>query len=135
MKLETKKYLAARALSVGKNRIVFNIERLPEIKEAITKQDMKDLFQDKAIAIREIKGKRIIKQRKTRRRKGSIKLRVNNSKQEYVKLTRKLRAYVRGLKRQNLLSKENFIGVRKQIGAKQFKSLAQLKEHLVGVPK
>lgn len=135
MKLETKKYLAARALGVGKNRIVFNIERLPEIKEAITKQDMKDLFRDKAIAIREIKGKRIIKHRKTRRRKGSIKIRVNSSKQEYVKLTRKLRAYVRGLRRQSLLSKENFIGTRKQIGAKQFKSLAQLKEHLAGVPK
>lgn len=43
MKLENKKDLASRALKVGKNRIAFNKSRLTEIKEAITKQDFKDL--------------------------------------------------------------------------------------------
>ncbi len=43
MNLRTKKELAAKALKVGKERIVFVEARLDEIKEAITKQDMRDL--------------------------------------------------------------------------------------------
>ena len=45
MKLEGKKDLVARTLGVGKGRIVFNVQRLEEIKQAITKQDIKDLVQ------------------------------------------------------------------------------------------
>ena len=33
MKLETKRNLVARALKVGKNRIIFNTARLSELKE------------------------------------------------------------------------------------------------------
>jgi len=41
MKLDKKKNLAKRVLNVGKERIIFVKERLSEIKEAITKQDIK----------------------------------------------------------------------------------------------
>ena len=57
MKLD-KKQLVARTFNVGIDRIVFNKERLAEIKEAITKQDIRDLTKDGAITIREIKGRR-----------------------------------------------------------------------------
>ena len=130
MKLETKKQLAARSLNIGKSRIVFNQERLSEIKEAITKQDIKDLLQDKAITIKEPSGSLTKKKRKTRRRAGSIKKKVNTRKQDYVKLTRKLRAHLRGLKRQKLISQEQFLATRKQIKAKQFRSLSSLKESI-----
>jgi len=130
MKLEHKKALAARSLNMAKNRIVFNIERLDEIKQAITKQDMKDLLNDKAISIKEIKGRKTIKKRKTRRRAGSIKKKVNTRKQSYVIITRKLRAHLKGLKRQSLISKENLEKLRRQIRAKNFKSLSQMKEHI-----
>ena len=43
MNLQKKKELAARTLTIGKDRIMFNTSRLDEIKEAITKQDIKDL--------------------------------------------------------------------------------------------
>ena len=43
MNLKKKKSLATRTLKVGKERIVFLKSRLDEIKEAITKQDIKDL--------------------------------------------------------------------------------------------
>jgi len=135
MKLENKKALAARTLKVGKNRIIFNQERLSEIKEAITKQDIKDLLQDKAIIIREIKGSLTKKKRKTRRRAGSIKKKVNTRKKDYMTLTRKLRAYLRGLKRQSLITQENFISLRKKIRAKQFRSLSQLKDSISKIEK
>ena len=73
MNLEKKKMLAARTLGVGKARIIFNVARINEIKEAITKQDIRDLAADKAILIREIKGTKKKVKRKTRRRAGSIK--------------------------------------------------------------
>ena len=44
MKLDKKKTIAARVLNVGKDRVWFNPERLQEIKEAITRQDIKDLI-------------------------------------------------------------------------------------------
>ena len=67
MNLAKKKQLAAETLKVGKHRIVFNIEGLPEIKEAITKQDIKTLFQEGIITIKPVKGRRKVKKRKTRR--------------------------------------------------------------------
>ena len=42
-KLDRRKDLASRVLGVGKRRIIFDSSRLSEIKEAITKQDIKDL--------------------------------------------------------------------------------------------
>ena len=98
MKLQGKKSLIARTLNIGKGRISFNQQRLSEIKEAITKQDIRDLQSAGAFTIKEKKGRRKIKKRKTRRRAGSIKNKVNTRKKDYVKLTRKLRAYLSNLK-------------------------------------
>jgi len=68
MNLRAKKQLAANTLGVGKGRIIFVNERLEEIKEAITKQDMRNLQKDGAIIIREVKGrsKNVNKHKKTR---------------------------------------------------------------------
>jgi len=130
MKLETKKSLAARTLGVGANRIAFNVERLSEIKEAITKQDIKDLMSSGAIIIKEKKGRKKIERRKTRRRAGSIKQTVKEKKQNYVKLTRKLRTYLSNLKSRSKLSTEELKQLRKEIRASNFRSLAHMKERL-----
>ena len=130
MKLDKKKELAARAFKIGKNRILFNIKRLDEIKEAITKQDMRDLYSQGAISIREIKGRRKIEKRKTRRMLGSRKKYIKDKKRNYIILTRKFRNYLFSLKNQGKLSQDNFLRLRKEIRASVFKSLAQLKERL-----
>ena len=57
MNLRSKKQLAANTFGVGKSRIMFVNERIEEIKEAITKQDMRNLLQDGAIIIKEVKGR------------------------------------------------------------------------------
>ena len=64
MNLRKKKILAAKTLGVGKNRILFMHNALNEIKEAITKQDIKSLHGEGAIQIRPIHGRKRIEQRK-----------------------------------------------------------------------
>jgi large subunit ribosomal protein L19e len=130
MNLSKRKELAAKVLKVGKNRIVFVEERLPEIKEAITRMDILDLHKSGAILIKEVGGRKKIVKRKNRRRIGKIKKKVNNRKQEYVIITRKLRKFVRGLVRTGAIDKEKNREVRKQIRARKFKSKRHLKENL-----
>lgn len=130
MKLDSKKKLASKALKIGKDRIVFDNERLDEIKESITKQDIKDLKESGAIKIKDVSGRRKIVKRKTRKRAGKIKVKVKNRKQEYVKITRKLRKYISELKNQEKINNEEYRDLRKKIRNRDFKSKRNLKETL-----
>ena len=114
MNLKTKKELAARTFNVGKERILFVKERLEEIKEAITKQDIKDLHKEGAIKIKEVKGRKTIV-RKPSRSPGNIRKKVNTRKKDYVIMTRKLRGYVAALKSRGELSLEEIKEIRKRI--------------------
>ena len=130
MKLEKKKELAARALNVAKNRIVFNSARLSEIKEAITKQDIKDLVASGVISIKEKKGRRKTERRKTRRKAGSIKKGNRKTKKDYIKLTRKLRKHLLSLKERNKISGGDYKRFRKEIKTSNFRSLSHLRERI-----
>jgi large subunit ribosomal protein L19e len=133
MNLSKKKNLAAKTLGVGKVRIVFNTERLSEIKEAITKQDIRDLFASKAIWIKNIKGRKSHDKRRNRRRKGSVRKQAINKKQQYVLLTRKLRAHLAELKRKKTISKEHYLKLRKEIKASLFKNKHHFKEAILAL--
>jgi len=135
MNLRRRKQLAAKVLKVGKNRIYFDSDKFPEIKEAITKQDIKDLHEQGVILIKPVKGRKRIKKRKTKRGAGKIKKKVNKRKQTYVKITRKLRAYLKELRKQGKINKELYSGLRKKIRMRTFKSKAHLKEYLENVEK
>jgi len=125
MNLKKKKQLAARTLGVGVDKIIF--VKPEEIKEAITKQDIRDLLGNKAIIIKQNKGKQM-KQSNLRRGTGKIKKKIKKRKQEYVKLTRKLRAYIKQLLMQEKINKEKYRELRKQIKSKMFRSKSHLKE-------
>ncbi len=131
MNLRNKKELAAKVLGVGKNRVVFLESSLPEIKEAITRQDIADLNKAGAIQIRDVAGRRKIVKRKNRRRTGKVKKKVNKRKQEYVIITRKLRTYLKFLLKTGKVDKEQYREVRKQIRARKFKSKRNMKEALL----
>jgi len=130
MKLERKKALVARTLGIGKNRVYFNQQRASELKEAITKQDIKDLLASGAILIREKKGRKKIVKRNIRRRAGSIKKKPKKTKREYIIITRKLRAYLKSLKTKGQISREDFLQLRREIRARSFKSLSHMKESI-----
>jgi len=131
MKLENKRDLAARSLNVGRNRITFNSQRLSEIKEAITKQDIKDLNRSGAISIKEVHGRRKVKKRKTRK-SGSVKKKVNKGKKNYIILTRKLRRYLSSMKDKGKISPEKFVKLRNEIRMSSVRSLAHMKELFQG---
>ncbi len=131
MKLDKKKELAVRTLKVGRDRVIFNLNRLDEIKEAITKQDIRDLVSSKAITVEEIKGTRTKVKRKTRRRAGSFKKKVNTRKRDYMTITRKLRAYIAEKKKKGTMNVEDYKQLRKEIRLKEFRSLAHMKERMI----
>lgn len=130
MQLAKKKALAARVLNVGKERICFAAEHLNEIKEAITRQDIVDLHNSGAIRIKEITGRRVLVKRKNRRRTGKIKMPVKDKKQEYVKITRKLRTYALFLLKTNKIDNLKYRKIRQMIRARKFKSKRHLSEVL-----
>jgi len=134
MNLRKKKELAAKTFKVGKGRIMFVKSMLNEIKEAITKQDIRDLKNSGAIVIKEPKGrKKVVGKKKSGL--GSIRKKVNKRKREYIILTRKLRSYIIELKKQGELSLNEIKDIRKKIRNKQFKSLARLKEYIRSMKK
>ncbi len=130
MKLENKKALVSRTLGVGMGRIIFNNQRLNEIKEAITKQDIRDLFVSGAIILREIKGSKIKEKRKWRRRAGRIRKKVKIGKKVYMKKTRKFRDYIGRLKDNERITKVAYYKLRQEIRASMFKDLSHLKERI-----
>tara|TARA_Y100000310_G_C20656568_1_gene802253 strand:+ start:612 stop:1052 length:441 start_codon:yes stop_codon:yes gene_type:complete len=54
--MAVQKRLAAQILKCSPKRITFNTENLDEIKEAITKQDVKDLIKSKIITRKPVKN-------------------------------------------------------------------------------
>lgn len=135
MNLLKKRELAAKSLGVGKNRIWFSPEALSEIKEAITKQDIKTLHEEGIISIKPVKGRRTIVKRKIRRGPGKIKIKVKNRKQEYVKITRKLRRYLKMLKSRNEVDRNLYLDLRKKIKMRYFKNTAYFKEYIKNINK
>lgn len=75
MKLKIQKRLGGQILKCSKNKIVFDPERLEDIKEAITKADIKTLIIDNAISKRPAKGASRVRARKNaaQKRKGKKK--------------------------------------------------------------
>ena len=130
MNLEKKRSLAARTLGVGRERVVFNNQRLDEIKEAITKQDIRDLVGAGSISVREIRGRKAVVRRKSRRGMGRVRKHVGNKKQIYMLITRKLRGYVLNLKDKKAISRDNYYLLRKEIRSRAFRGLAHLKERI-----
>jgi len=130
MNLSKKKSLAVKTLNIGKDRIIFVKSRLEDIKEAITKQDIKDLQKDGAIIVKDVKGRKKNLKKNKKRSTGNIRKKVNKRKAEYVIMTRKLRKYVRELRNHKKLSREEAQDIRKKIRNKYYKSLGNLKEHI-----
>ena len=133
MNLRSKKQLAANTFGVGKSRIMFVNERIEEIKEAITKQDMRNLLQDGAIIIKEVKGRSKNLPKKKKRGFSKIRKNVNTRKKDYVILTRKLRKLIADRKQKGEINKEEEKKLRNRIRNKMFKSKAHLKEYMGGI--
>lgn len=126
MKLTTQKRMAAKVLEVGKNRIWFDPLRLDEIKQAITREDIKDLIKEKAIRPRA--GKRYARKEKRKRKgAGRTKMTVSRRKRKYIFKIRKIRSYLR---EEKTIPKEMVREIRKLAKAGQFKNLRNVKDFI-----
>jgi large subunit ribosomal protein L19e len=130
MNLRKKKALTARTFGVGLARVEFMEPRLEEIKEAITKQDIRDLYKDGAIRIKNIKGRKANPGKKKKRTIGNVRKKINKRKKEYVTLTRKLRKHL-AENREKITDNERK-DIRKKIRNKFFRSKSHLKDHVAG---
>ena len=131
-KLDKRKELASRVLKVGKNKIKFDESNLDKIKEAITKQDIKDLYAEGIIEIKEKRGRKKIKKRKTRKGPGKMKKKIKKRKEIYVKSVRKLRKHIKEEKQRNRMDNETYRTIRKKIKARVFRDKSHLKEYIAG---
>ncbi|MBU2523543.1 MAG: 50S ribosomal protein L19e [Nanoarchaeota archaeon] len=129
MKLTAQKRMAADILDVGENRVCFDSLRLDEIKQAITKQDIRDLIKDRAIRKRPGVAK-VKKERRKRTGAGRRKFKVKTRKRDYINKIRKIRTYVRDQMNAKSLDKALGDAVRKYAKAGQFKNLRQAKEYI-----
>ena len=128
MNLKKKKALAARTFGVGIERIQFLEPRLDEIKEAITKQDIRDLHKDGAIMIKNIRGRKTGTAKRKKKTTGNIRKKINRRKKEYVALTKKLRKYL--AENRKKMTRKEMEEIRKKIRNKFFRSKSHLKEYL-----
>jgi large subunit ribosomal protein L19e len=135
MNLRKKKMLAANTLGVGKNKIIFVKSRLEEVKEAITKQDIRDLYSEGAILIRPTEGRRTISKKKRRIGPGNIRKKVGGKKRKYIIMTRKLRKHLKERSKIQKTSREQIEGIRKKIKNREFKSKSNLNEYLKSLSK
>lgn len=127
MKFQSQKRLSSEILKVGVGKIWLDPLRLDDIKQAITRADIKELIKDRAIKKKYAVKKRKVVKRK-RRGKGRIKVRVLNRKIKYVNKIRKIRRYLNQAFENKELDKNTQNKLRKLAKSGHFRSLKHLKE-------
>ena len=150
MNLKTQKRLAANLLKCSRKRIVFDNERLDEIKESITKKDVKGLIKDKAIQKKQSKGvsraraNKIKKQKSKGRRKGPGSRQGKHGarlprKQAWIKKVRFQRHFIKELKDKKIITSKSHQLLYSKINGGFFRSRKHIKiyikEHEMAIKK
>jgi len=141
MNLQVQRRIAADILKAGINRVSFDESRLNEIKEAITKADLRNLINDGAIILNQINGKSNFRSNKLKiqRRKGKRRGMGSRKGTKTARLTRKTtwmikvrvqRKFIKLLKEKKYLSVQNYRIMYKMIKSNMFRSKRHLKLYL-----
>jgi large subunit ribosomal protein L19e len=141
MKLKNQKRISAQLLKVGKTKVKFDTERLSDIKEAITKVDIRALIKDNAITSKPVgsssKGrlrKKLIQKRKGRQkgpgsRKGKKTARLSKKEIWMVK-TRIQRGFIKELREKELVTVRTYRDLYKKIKGNYFRSKNHIKLYI-----
>jgi large subunit ribosomal protein L19e len=141
MKLNIQKKLAGKLAKVSPKRIKLDNERVEDIKESITKADIKGLIKDKAITVKQKKGvsraraNKIKEQKSKGRRKGpgshkGKKTARAPKKDMWIKKVRIQRETIRELKDKEYISASVFRMLYKKIKGGFFRSKRHLKLYI-----
>ena len=141
MKLKVQKRIVADIMGCSKKKVVFDTERLKDIKEAITKADLRTLVKEKAIKKEQDKGvsrvrakKRQIQRTKGRqrgqgKRKGTANARAPK-KRTWINKVRIQRNFLKELREKELLSTTNYRMLYMKIKGGFFRSRKHLKNYV-----
>lgn len=141
MNLKNQKRIAAQLLKVGEHKVKFDIENLSDIKEAITKHDIRGLINSGIISTITSKGQsraRIRKSKAQKRkgkragegsRKGCRGARITR-KQEWMKAIRTQRRFIFALRANSKVSPETFKSLYKMTKSGLFRSRRHIKLYL-----
>jgi len=141
MRLSSQRELSAQMLGAGKSKVWFDPERLSEIKEAITKGDIRSLIKKKVIQHRPELGssrvrarKRLVQKRKGRQqglgsRKGSRGARLTK-KEAWMITVRGQRAFAQELKTKGLVDTKAYRDLYSKIKGGYFRNKRHIKLYL-----
>lgn len=138
MMLGVQKRLAAGIFGCSPKRVVFDTERLAEIKEAITKTDLRALIEQDAIRKLPARGVSKARIRVAQEQKGKNRRKGHGSrkgaagartvrKAAWVRRVRLQRSYLKSLRSSNVVNKVQFVEVYKKIKGGFFRSKRHLK--------
>lgn len=141
MNMTSQKRLAAQVMGVGEKRVWFDESKLAEIKEAITKADIRSLIIKGYIGMRPVKG--ISRARANIRRSQKIKGRQvgqgsrkgkfgarNYKKREWMNKIRLMRSFLKELKDGNMLEGPVYRELYLKAKGGYFRSKRHLKLHI-----
>lgn len=122
MNIANQKRLAAKAAGVGVGRVILVPERVSEIKDAITKADIRALIKNGAIKIIDaqspsrVRAKARHAQKLRGRRRGSGKKRGAagarlNKKHNWMNKIRLMRSTIKNLKTQNKITQQTYVEI------------------------
>ena len=141
MKLKIQKRLAASIFGCSEKHIRFDTERLDEIKESITKADIKSLISDHAIYCLPIKGNSRFHARKIREQKSKGKRKESGSrkgkktsrlprKRAWINKIRAQRVLLKNLKEKNVVGNEVYRQLYKKSQGGFFRSRRHIKLYI-----
>ena len=141
MKLRIQKRLAAQILKCSEKRILFDSSRLDEIKEAITKADIRGLIAVKAITKKPVKGISKVRVRKRKRQRSKGRQRGFGSKKgkktarlpkkkAWANRVRIQRDFIKKLRDKKVISKKDYQNIYMKIKGGFFRSKRHIKLYL-----
>lgn len=141
MNLSNKKRIAARLLKAGETRVWFDPGRLQEIKEAITKADIRKLINDLAIqakpkiGVSRFRARKIALQKRKGRqqgegsKKGTFRARLPK-KQEWMAKIRSQRYFLKDLKEKELVRSSDYRKLYLMCKGSFFRSIRHIKLYM-----
>tara|TARA_Y100000310_G_C20639276_1_gene792958 strand:- start:1205 stop:1660 length:456 start_codon:yes stop_codon:yes gene_type:complete len=141
MNLRNQKTVSAKILKVGKGKVWFDKSRLDEIKEAITRRDLKSLIGKKIIQKKPDQGtsrvrarKRIVQRRKGRQKGPGTKKGKHGArspkKKNWMILVRGQRKFINELKEKELIEVSIYRNLYRKIKGGYFRNKRHIKLYL-----
>ena len=139
--LKSQRYLAAKILKIGRNRVWIDPERIYEVEAAITREEIQKLIHERVIKRLPTEGvsrarSRILHEKKKRGRGHGLGSRTGSShariskKKAWMNKIRALRKRLSELKTQRSITRHTYRNLYKMANSGRFKSIADMERYL-----